>query len=409
MNAPLSIDPLGHALGLPSGTYLKNRIAKAAMSERLADPRTNAPTPRLLRAYDAWAKGGAGLLITGNVMIDRRALGESGNVVVDDDTDLASLSAWADTAHRHGAAIWMQLNHPGRQSPRSLSPEPVAPSAVPLRGMRPAFAMPRALEDHEIIDIAWRFVRTAWKAERAGFNGVQIHAAHGYLISQFLSPITNRRDDAWGGTPDKRMRFLLEIVRGVRASTSSGFAVSVKLNSADFQRGGFGEDESMGVVRALMAEGIDLLEISGGTYEDPAMWGVHRSRSKSTVAREGYFIAYAEKVREIAGCPLMVTGGFRTAAGMREAIRLGATDLIGLARPLAVEPDLPKRLLDGTADRARSVQLGVGVKSIDALLEASWYEGQIRSLGQGTMPAAKAGRWSAFKEAVHALSAMIVP
>lgn len=230
-------------------------------------------------------------------MVDGRQLGEPGNVVIEDERDLDALTRWAKSAHDGGVPIWVQLNHPGRQSnPLAIGHTPVAPSAVPLN--LPGSATPRELTSAEIEDIIERFATAAAVCETAGFDGVQIHGAHGYLVTQFLSPLSNLRTDDWGGDPARRMRFLLEIVRRIRSRVSPGFAVGVKLNSADFQRGGFSEEESRDVVAALAGEGIDLLEISGGNYESPAMAG---SASASTRAREAYFLEYARTVREIAG------------------------------------------------------------------------------------------------------------
>jgi 2,4-dienoyl-CoA reductase-like NADH-dependent reductase (Old Yellow Enzyme family) len=373
---------LAAPLTLSRGPALENRLAKAAMSERLADP-TGAPSEELVRLYQRWAAGGAGLLITGNVMIDRTAIGESGNVIVEDARDLAGLRAWARAAKAGGARVWMQINHPGRQSPRFLSREPVAPSAVGLRGTGGAFARPRALADREIHAIVARYAATAAIAESAGFDGVQIHGAHGYLISQFLSPLANLRDDAWGGSADKRRRFLLEVVRAVRGAVSSRFAVGLKLNSADFQRGGFSEEESMAVVESL--DGIDLLEISGGTYEAAAMFR-EGGKSASTRVREAFFLEYAEKVRARAKSPLMLTGGFRTRAGMEGALASGAIDVVGLARPLAAEPDLPARLLRGEADAATPLVLDTGIKKLDAIIQGGWYQSQLTRMGRGLAP-----------------------
>lgn len=357
---------------------LSNRIAKAAMSERIALA-GGVPSQELIDLYGQWADGGAGLLITGNVMIDRRHVGETGNVVVEDDANLALLARWATTIKRGGARAWMQINHPGRQTPRTLTPKPVAPSAIAMKGTAGAFAKPRALEEDEIHDIIARFARTAAIAENAGFDGVQIHGAHGYLISQFLSPHTNRRDDAWGGDAERRRRFLLEVVAAVRAAVSADFAVGLKLNSADFQRGGFDGDESLDVIRSL--EGIDLLEISGGTYESAAMFE-EKNKAESTRKREAFFLEFAERVREVTEIPLMVTGGFRTRAGMERAVESGATDVIGMARPLAVEPDLPRRLLSGEADAARPIRLATGIKKLDAIIQGSWYQLQLERMGR---------------------------
>jgi 2,4-dienoyl-CoA reductase-like NADH-dependent reductase (Old Yellow Enzyme family) len=381
---------LSDTLVLPNGQQLPNRFAKSAMSERLGD-REGRPSPALVKLYERWADGGTGLLITGNVMVDRKAIAESGNVAVEDERDLAELTEWARVAKRGGAKVWMQINHPGRQSPRMLSREPVAPSAVAVK-VGGAFAKPRALESHEIEEIVARFARTARIAERAGFDGVQIHGAHGYLISQFLSPRTNLRDDAWGGDAKRRLRFLLEVVRAVRAAVSPTFAVGVKLNSADFQRGGFDETESMAVLEALDAEGLDLLEVSGGTYESAAMFEETVATHESSKAREAFFLDYVEKVRARVRTPLMLTGGFRTREGMQSALEGGAIDVVGLARPLAAEPDLPRRMLDGTTDHAKPVRISTGVKALDALIQGSWYQEQLDRMGRGKNPDPSLGR-----------------
>ena len=386
---------LNEPLRLPNGQVLENRLAKSAMSERVA-AKDGAPNPGHLRLYERWGRGGAGLLITGNVMVDRRALGESGNVVVDDQRDAPALAAWAAAAKAGGARVWMQINHPGRQSPRSLSKQPVAPSAVKLKGAGPMFAAPRALTVEEIEEIVRRFATTARIAEAAGFDGVQIHGAHGYLVSQFLSPRTNLRDDEWGGDPERRRRFLLEVVRAVRAAVSPSFAVGLKLNSADFQRGGFDEAESMAVLEALDREGIDLLEISGGTYESAAMFEETVAAHESSKKREAFFLDYAEKARARVTTPLMLTGGFRTKAGMESALASGAIDVVGLARPLAAEPDLPRRLMSDEAAHAAPIRIATGVKNLDALLQGAWYQVQIDRMARGRDPDPRTTRAWAF-------------
>ncbi|MGP4091808.1 oxidoreductase, partial [Streptomyces sp. KR55] len=272
-------------LTLPNGQVLPNRIMKSALSEALADKR-NAPDHRLEQLYRTWSRGGYGLIITGNVMVDRTQLGEPGNVVIEDDRDLAALTRWAATTKDAGIPTWVQLNHPGRQSNvLALGHTPVAPSPIPLN--LPGAAKPRELTSAQIEDIIERFATAAAVCETAGFAGVQVHGAHGYLVNQFLSPLSNRRDDEWGGDPERRMRFVLEVVRRIRSRVSPSFAVAVKLNSADFQRGGFTEEESRSVVAALAREGLDMIEVSGGNYESPAMAG---SAAASTRAREAYFL-----------------------------------------------------------------------------------------------------------------------
>lgn len=376
---------LASPLTLASGQVLPNRFAKSAMSETMGAI-DNRATAALATLYGTWADGGTGLLITGNVMVDARHIGEPRNVVLEDERDLPALRAWAEAGSRAGNQIWMQLNHPGKQSPRILNRDPVSPSAVPFRKeLQGMFATPRALTGVEIHDIIRRFARAAAIAEKAGFGGVQIHGAHGYLVSQFLSPHHNQRSDEWGGSAQNRRRFVVEIYRAIRRATGPGFSVGIKLNSADFQRGGFTEAESLEVIGALTAEGIDLVEISGGNYENPAM---AKGTQASTREREAYFLEFAEQVRASVKVPLMVTGGFRTSAGMAKALQGGATDLVGLARPLALEPDLPRRILAGESVTSLVRPITTGIRAIDnlALMEVSWYTRQLDRMGRGKAP-----------------------
>jgi len=376
---------LGQTLVLPNGSVLKNRIATSAMSEALGTT-DNRPTDRLERLYGAWADGGIGLCITGNVMIDRRAIGEPNNVAIEDEADLQALSRWAAAGTRNGTALWMQLNHPGKQAPKGLNRETVSPSAIPFRkDMAAFFATPRALSGAEIEELIERYARAAAIAQKAGFTGVQIHGAHGYLVSQFLSPHHNQRSDEWGGSPENRRRFVLAVLAAIRKAVGASFPIGIKLNSADFQRGGFTEEESLATIQALVAAGIDLVEISGGTYEAPAMTGVMKATSR---AREAYFLEFAEKVRATVQVPLVVTGGFRSLAGMSTAITSGAVDLVGIARSLAIEPDLPARLLRGEEPLHTVRPINPGIKMIDrmALMEVAWYSRQLRRIGDGRAP-----------------------
>ena len=394
---------LGSPLVLPSGASLGNRLAKAAMSEVLADPETNAPTDELIRVYERWARSGAGLLITGNVMVDPAGRGEPGNVVIVDDRHLAGLRRWAEAAQAHGARLWMQLNHAGRQAPKRLTRQPVAPSAVPMKGMAGMFAKPRALEDAEITAIVERFGVAAAVAKDAGFSGVQVHAAHGYLISQFLSSRTNLRDDAWGGDPVRRSRFLLEVVRAIRAAVGPAFPIGVKLNSADFQRGGFTIEESMDVARALEQAGIDLLEVSGGNYESPAMTGSGELPQRaSSRGREAYFLEYARRIRTVTKLPILLTGGMRSRAVMEEAIASGAVDVIGMARPMTHTPELPARLLDGTLDAAPPVAIRSRIRFVDDAIQAMWFQQQIEELAHGREPNLRLGAWTALWRGLRA-------
>ena len=370
-------------------TTFKNRIIKGAMSEALADY-AGRPNHLHLGLYEAWAKGGLGCAITGNVMVDFRAKNEPGVVVVESERDLAGLTQWANLGKQYGMVQLVQLSHPGRQCPKGLNQETVAPSAVPFSPMlATTFATPRELREDEILEIIQRFARAAQICEKAGFEGVQLHGAHGYLISQFLSPLTNQRQDQWGGSIENRMRFLLEIYQAVRAATSADFIISVKLNSADFQRGGISEEDVITVFKAIDAVGIDLIEISGGTYEVPAMAGVKQEKRKaSTIAREAYFLDFAEQIRQQVSCHLMVTGGFRRVQGMNAALDSGACDFIGIARPFAVETDLADRLLVGQDVRYAVDKIKTGIPMVDkmAIMEIIWYAAQFKSIAQGKRP-----------------------
>lgn len=392
-------------------TPFKNRIIKGAMSEALAND-AGQPGQLHLGLYEAWAKGGLGCAITGNVMVDFRAKNEPGVVVIESERDLVQLKQWAEIGKQHGMVQLIQLSHPGRQCPKGLNKETVAPSAVPFSPMlATTFGTPRELLEEEILDIIQRFVTSAQICEKAGFEGVQLHGAHGYLISQFLSPLTNKRQDQWGGSIENRMRFLLEIYKAVRAVTSDKFIISVKLNSADFQRGGITEDEVIAVFKAIDTAGIDLIEISGGTYEAPAMAGARADKRKiSTIAREAYFLDFAEQIRQQVKCHLMVTGGFRTVEGMNAALDSGACDFIGIARPLAVETDLTNRLIAGEDVRYAVDKIKTGIPMVDkmAIMEIIWYAAQFKEIARGKRPNPKLSPLKVFfKYAKGNITAMI--
>jgi 2,4-dienoyl-CoA reductase-like NADH-dependent reductase (Old Yellow Enzyme family) len=373
---------------LQRGVSIKNRLMKSAMSEALGttDNRVTKNYPVL---YRAWARGGIGLLVTGNVMIDRRALGEPNNVAVEDDRDMSLLREWASAATENGTQCWVQLNHPGKQSPKGLNEENLSPSAIPFaKSMQSFFDTPRAFEAEEIDEVVLRFGRSAAIVKEAGFSGVQIHGAHGYLVSQFLSPHTNHRTDKWGGSAEKRRAFVLSVYREIRRQVGDDFPIGIKLNSADFQKGGFTEDESLAVIKALEKAGIDHVEISGGTYEQPTMSG--KDIRDSTKQREAYFLHFADKIKKDITVPLAVTGGFRSAAAMNAALNDGSLDMIGLARPLAVDPEYPNKLLAGQTIDINVNPIKTGIKAVDnmALMEVAWYGRQLHriSKGQKTKP-----------------------
>lgn len=395
LNQPKQL--LNQSLTLPNGTVINNRLAKAATSETLATYSNN-PTPKHVQLYKRWAASGIGMIITGNIMIDRRALGEAGNVAIEDERDFSMLQQWAQGVTDQGSQLWAQLNHPGKQAIKGLNVRTISASAVPFNAeMQAMFATPDAATDAEIKDIIQRFGRSAAICKKAGFSGVQIHAAHGYLINQFLSPHHNLRDDHWGGSAEKRRNFLIEVYKAVRTEVGQDFPVAIKLNSADFQKGGFTEEESLATIQALATLGIDLIEISGGTYET----GVAKSQQKaSSAAREAFFLEFAEKVRHSVTTPLMVTGGFRSVEGMNNALASGALDLVGIARLMAIDPDAPQFLLNGQNSRYAVKPIKTGIKKIDSLgvMEVLWYALQLKRIAQGkpTKPN-ESGLWALLK------------
>jgi 2,4-dienoyl-CoA reductase-like NADH-dependent reductase (Old Yellow Enzyme family) len=409
-------DLLARPLALPCGATLPNRLAKAAMTEGVADAALRA-TPRHERLFRAWSEGGAGLLLTGNLQVDRFDLERPANVAIDrtapgtyDAEARRRLAAWARAATVAGNHCWVQLAHAGRQSPRYVTGRPVSPSAVAL-DLLGNYAKPRALREEEIVDLVERFAHAATVVRDAGFTGVQVHGAHGYLVSSFLSPVTNRRTDAWGGPLENRARFLLECVRAVRRAVGADYPVAVKLNSDDFRKGGFSHEECLQVVEWLNAESLDLLEVSGGTYEQPRLLGFEGRAGdavpvrRSTKVREAYFLDYASAIRRVATMPLMVTGGFRSRAGMEAALGgddgPGDCDMIGLGRPLCWMPDYPRRLLARELDRIDDLDARLrlrerGVwspqsrwilgKALNAFAAQSWYYCQLFRIADGRAP-----------------------
>lgn len=384
----------------PNGKTAKNRFFKSAMEEQLA--KHDQPTQALVRLYDTWAKGGIGISVTGNVMVSEAGKGSINDVVLSDERSMDVLKAWARAGTQNDTLLIMQINHAGKQSPKAVNKTPVAPSAVPLRGMDGFINPPRALADNEIEMIIRQFIHTAQIADKAGFSGVQIHGAHGYLVSQFLSPYHNQRSDKWGGSLENRMRFLVEIYQGIRAVVRPEFLVGLKLNSADFQKGGFDETDSIQVVQKLSELGIDFIEISGGNYESPAMM----STKSSTQKREAFFIDYAEKARKVSQVPLIITGGFRSESAMEDALNSGHLDFIGIARPLAIMPDLPNQIKNGTYQTMTTERIKTGVKAVDgklgAVLEMDWYMNQMALIGQGKQPNPKLSPWKVLAKTIIA-------
>jgi len=391
--------PLAEELALPCGASLPNRLAKSAMTEGLAD-KYDRPTPELIRLYETWSRGGTGLHITGNVLVDPRYLERAGNVVLEDDSALDLFKEWAERGQVGGNQLWVQLNHPGRQCPKMVNREPLSPSDIQLELMG-NFGKPRAMTEDDIQEVIQRFANSAALVKEAGFNGVQVHAAHGYLLSQFLSPKINQRTDKWGGSLENRARLLREIVSAVRESVGPDYPIGVKLNSADFQKGGFSLEDSEQVATWLGEASIDLLEISGGTYEQLSLIGVEPTEVReSTRKREAYFIEYAERIREAAKIPLMVTGGFRSRDVMENSVKKKEIDVVGLARPLCTQVNASRDLIEGNIEKLDDFEhqlvLGKGfwgnnsssnlIKAINGFGQIGFYYWQIIRLGAGLPP-----------------------
>jgi len=335
------------------------------MTEALADCRGR-PTEKLCNLYERWSEGGVGTLITGNIQVDRRYVERPGNVCIDGEQDkksLEMLTRFASAGKGGGRSrIIAQISHAGRQANGMVNMSPVGPGNVRCELPKIFLGTPRALEESEVRDVVRRFADAASVCEQCGFDGVQIHAAHGYLLSSFLNPRANNRpelfgpDDQFGGSLENRARPLLEVVRAVRAAVRDNFAVMVKLNSADFQKGGFVAEEAAKVAAWLEEEGIDLLEISGGNYEagiykEITEEGKPSNKSQSTLEREAYFLGYAVQIeRVLTKLPVMVTGGWRSRQVMEQVLESRDCALFGLGRPLCAAPDSPKQLLAGDVD-----------------------------------------------------------
>lgn len=373
---------------LPNGATISNRICKAAMEENMAEY-GQLPGKQLFTLYGKWSNGGAGLLLTGNVMVSPNALTGAGGVVLENDNNIAKFKKWAKQGTQNSTHLWMQISHPGRQLYANLGEQALSPSdvALSLGKFSKMFAQPRALTANEIEDIIQRFANTAMLAESAGFTGVQIHSAHGYLLSQFLSPLVNQRADEWGGSLENRARFLFEVVKRVRDSVSTDFCVSVKLNSADFQKGGFDAEDAKWVVSKLNDLSVDLIELSGGSYESPAMQGNATDSTSSTRKREAYFIDFARQIAAIADMPIMLTGGIKRRQVAEDALNvdgeLPAVDMVGIATALAYEPDLPNQWQTDQGLDVNLPRVEWENKTMSALGNMSVIKSQLQALSKG--------------------------
>lgn len=392
---PADAPTISTPLTLRCGLELPNRIVKAAMTEALADA-DNDPTSRLIRLYEQWAAGGAGMLLTGNIMVDRRHLERARNVVADAATDTSALRRYAEACAAVPTVV--QLSHPGRQANRMVQGQPVGPTSGPAVGMAGLFARPRALSLGEITELRRRFVTAARMVVDAGFAGVQVHAAHGYLLSSFLSPEINQRQDAYGVDLLGRARLLLEIVGDLRDALPAGAAVGVKVNSRDsVTLDQQAVDDLVQVAGWLDDAGADFVEVSGGNYESPALLGLDRPADENDadggIGRRGeaYFADAAAAVAKSVDVPVLLTGGFRSREAMDGALQSGAAALIGIGRPLAVDPNLARRLLNGEVDELPRPAPRIGgpqrlQKLLGAAANTGWHRFQMERHGGGRSP-----------------------
>ncbi|GIJ98862.1 hypothetical protein Aspvir_000983 [Aspergillus viridinutans] len=409
---------LGDAVKLPRGLVFPNRLIKAALAEQMAGSE-NTPTPKLMEVYNQWGKGGWGAVLTGNVQVDVNHLGTPFDPAppseyIGKESNPALVQTWAkyaEASQQHGVPSIVQICHPGRQSlrnagKRGIFASTIAPSAIPMQtgeGLldriisRLAFPAPREMTQQDIDTVTKQFVDTARLVADAGFSGIELHGAHGFLIDQFLNPKTNLRTDAYGGSAEKRAKFVLDILSQIRKVVPATFCIGIKFNSADHSSASF--EDTMAQIGLLVDAGIDFLEVSGGSYEDPQMMSTnsqpHPEKSQRTLAREAFFLEFARETRKrFPTLILMLTGGFRSRAGAEHALRENACDLIGFGRPAAVEPAFARRLLDESVS-AEEAEMHLNKvkppfllrwlsnKAVGAGLESSYYVGQIKRIGDG--------------------------
>lgn len=385
---------------LPNGTTIKNRFFKSAMSEGMGTKNFQ-PKKNIATLYKRWAEGGTGLIITGNIMVDPKGTAEPGNIVFDKNSNMEILKDWAKQGQQHGAKVMVQLNHPGKQAPKTIAKETVAPSAVPLgNGLNKLFSTPRALTTSEVEELVQKFITSAKVAKEAGFSGVQIHAAHGYLVSQFLSPHDNRRTDKYGGSLENRMRFLKEIYLGMREELGEDFPIGIKINSTDFKEDGLTEEDSLETIVELANLGLDFVEISGGTYERPAMMG-----ATSTSSNKVFFAEYSKKLKQKIDIPVIVTGGIRSINAMNTLLNDNTTDFIGIARPLTIDPNIPNKIKQGTYTIVETTRVSTGVKKLDkifgSLLGIVYYQVLMQNIAKGKEPKATKNAWPSLIQAVY--------
>jgi 2,4-dienoyl-CoA reductase-like NADH-dependent reductase (Old Yellow Enzyme family) len=278
--------------------------------------------------YERWALGGVALSLIGEVQIDPRFPERPGNLALHAGSNMQALRSLTSRAVVDGAHLWAQLGHAGALSHGPVS-APKGPSALDLQGLRCA-----GMSVEEIQALPEMFASAALRAKAAGFSGVQIHAGHGFLLSQFLSPLFNLRSDGYGGSIEARCRTVIEVIHKVRSAVGPSYPIGIRINSTDQLEGGLSEADALEVVRQLDRTSIDLIDLSGGTYFPGA------KASSDSAGKGPYFLDFARRAKQVTQLPVMATGGFKTRDQAVAAVASGAVDMAGIARALVLEPQL---------------------------------------------------------------------
>lgn len=357
---------LTQPLDLPCGVRLKNRLIKSAMSDSLGDGAGN-PTQTQMRLYERWAKGGAALSLIGEVQVIPHYPEKPGNLVLTQDADLPAMQELAIRGSANGAHIWPQLGHAGALAHGPIS-NPRGPSPLDVEGLK---CDGMSLE--EIQNLPQSYAQAAARAHEAGFGGVLIHAGHGFLFSQFLSPLFNHRTDAYGGAIENRFRIIREVTCSVRQAVGPGYPIGIKINSTDNLEGGLTTEDALEIVKLLNETSVDLIDVSGGTYFPGAA-----SSSDGTSSSGPYFIEFAKQAKDVTSIPIMLTGGFETRDQAVQALRNGSADAISLARAMVLDPSLANEWL---SDVGGDPEFPVFVRPPRGGVTA-WYTMRLTALGE---------------------------
>jgi len=329
---------------------LANRLVRSATWEGMCEE-DGRPRAKLAGYYATLAKGGVGLIITGYTFIRPDGKQLPGQMGIHSDGFAAEMLALTDAVHREGGKICLQLVHAGGQtSAKIIGRQPLAPSAVKVAQFP---EQPAELSITDIQELVAQFGEGACRAREYGFDAVQLHASHGYLINQFLSPLTNRRNDAYGGTIENRCRFLLEACRSVRGAVGKDFPLLVKLNGDDNLPGGLTIDDAVVTARILDDEGVDAIEVSGGTPASGELSPVRQGIASRE--QEAYNLPLASRIKRAVSCPVMVVGGLRSFEIVEGIVRREEADYVAMARPFIREPALVRRWEGGNESHARCI------------------------------------------------------